>query len=71
MSRLGSFLRLVDHAEVGSWLFNEYLPKAIEKKTIVPAPKIEVVEGGIGATQKVFDQLKAGVSGTKLVVRVD
>jgi hypothetical protein len=29
------------------------------------------VERGIEAAQKVFDQLKAGVSGKKLVVKVD
>jgi NADPH:quinone reductase-like Zn-dependent oxidoreductase len=60
-----------EHADVGEWLFNEYLTKALENKSIVPAPKIEIVEGGIPAAQKVFDQLKAGVSGKKLVVKVD
>jgi NADPH:quinone reductase-like Zn-dependent oxidoreductase len=60
-----------DQVELGQWLFNEYLPREVQKKNIVPAPKIEVVDGGIWAVQKVFDQLKAGVSGSKLVVRVD
>lgn len=35
--------------DIGKWLFNEYLPKAPENRSIVPAPKIEIVEGGIGA----------------------
>jgi NADPH:quinone reductase-like Zn-dependent oxidoreductase len=61
----------VDLTELGSWLFNDYLPSAIENKTIVPAPKIQIVEGGLAAVQNAFDQLKAGVSATKLVVKVD
>lgn len=60
-----------EREDIGEWLFNEYLPKALEDKAIVPAPKVEIVPGGIGAAQKVFDQLKAGVSGKKLVVKVD
>ena len=59
------------HAELGQWLFNDYLQTALAKGTVVPAPKIEIVEGGLGSAQKVFDQLKAGVSGKKLVVKVD
>lgn len=69
-SQTEAFRTGVDLTELGSWLFNEYLPSAIEKKTIVPAPKIQIVEGGIAAAQNVFDQLKAGVSATKLVVKV-
>lgn len=60
-----------DLLELGSWLFNDYLPSAIKNKTIVPAPKIEIVEGGVAAAQKALDLLKAGVSATKLVARVD
>ena len=59
-----------DREDIGEWLFNEYLPKALENKSIVSAPKVEIVDGGIGSAQKVFDQLKAGVSGKKLVVKV-
>lgn len=60
----------VHHVEMGSWLFNEYLPQAIEVKRIVPAPKVQVVDGGIGAAQKALDIVRAGVSATKIVVRV-
>jgi NADPH:quinone reductase-like Zn-dependent oxidoreductase len=56
-----------DREDIWEWLFNEYLPKALENKSIVAVPKVQIVEGGIGAAQKVFDQLKAGVSGKKLV----
>ncbi|RDW59138.1 hypothetical protein BP5796_12062 [Coleophoma crateriformis] len=60
-----------DKSELGSWLFNDYLKVALENKTIVPSPKIEIVEGGLNAAQKVLDLLKAGVSGKKLVVKVE
>ncbi|KAF3400952.1 Zinc-binding alcohol dehydrogenase domain-containing protein cipB [Talaromyces pinophilus] len=61
----------VHHVEMGSWMFNEYLPQAIEEKKIVPAPKVQVVDGGIGAAQEALNIVKAGVSATKIVVRVD
>jgi len=41
----------------------------MEKGTVVPGPKIQLVDGGIGAAQKVFDMLKGGVGATKLVVK--
>ena len=59
-----------DREDIGEWLFNEYLPKALENKSIVAVPRVQIVEGGIGASKKVLDQLKAGVSGKKLVVKV-
>jgi NADPH:quinone reductase-like Zn-dependent oxidoreductase len=60
-----------EEPDLGRWLFNDYLADALVKKTVVPAPKVEVVEGGIKATQKLWDQLKAGVSGKKLIIKVD
>ena len=60
-----------DRSDIGQWFFNEWLSDALEKKTVVPTPKIEIVEGGIRSTQKVWDMLKAGVSGKKLVIKVD
>lgn len=59
-----------DQTEIGAWLFNDYLRTAIEDGTIVPAPKIEIIPGGLDAAQTVFDRLKAGVSGKKLVIQV-
>jgi NADPH:quinone reductase-like Zn-dependent oxidoreductase len=61
----------VHHVEMGSWMFNEYLPKTIEEKKIIPAPKVRIVDGGIRAAQEALDIVKAGVSATKIVVRVD
>jgi NADPH:quinone reductase-like Zn-dependent oxidoreductase len=71
VSQTYAYLTGADRVDIGSWLFNEYLPYALENKSIVAAPNVEIVSGGIGAAQKVFDQLKAGVSGRKLVVKVD
>ena len=59
-----------DQEKLGRWFFNEWLEKAMKDGTVVPAPRIEIVEGGVEAAQKVFDMLKKGVSGKKLVVQV-
>ena len=59
-----------DQEPFGRWFFNEWLEKAMSDGTVVPAPEIEIVPGGIGAAQTVFDRLKEGVSGKKLVVQV-
>ncbi|EED23020.1 zinc binding dehydrogenase, putative [Talaromyces stipitatus ATCC 10500] len=61
----------VDHVDMGSWMFNEYLPQAVEEKRIVPAPKVVIVDGGVAAAQKALGTVKAGVSATKIVVKVD
>ena len=67
-----AFHIFVDKQEkTGKFLFNEYLSNAIERGAIKPAPKVEVVPGGIQATQKCWDQLKGGVSGKKLVIKID
>ena len=58
-------------SELGAWFFNEWLKDALEKKTVVPSPKIEVLKGGIAATQKAFDLHKAGVSGKKYVLEIE
>lgn len=60
-----------EQADLSAWLFNDWLKATLEKKIIVPSPKIEVIEGGLRSTQKALDKLKAGVSGTKLVLQVD
>lgn len=59
-----------DQQELGRWFFNEWLEKAMSDGTVVPAPQVEIVDGGVEAAQKVFDLLKKGVSGKKLVVQV-
>ena len=37
---------------------------------MVSAPQVEIVDGGVEAARKVFDVMKKGVSGKKLVVQV-
>lgn len=59
-----------DQTEIGAWFFNEWLEEAMANGTVVPAPRVQLVDGGINATQKVFDMLKSGVSATKLVVKL-
>jgi hypothetical protein len=53
------------------WFFKEWLEKGLADGSIVPAPEPQIIEGGVSAAQKVFDQMKAGVSGKKLVVEVE
>jgi NADPH:quinone reductase-like Zn-dependent oxidoreductase len=60
-----------DQEELGKWFFNEYLENALQDGSIVSAPKIEIVPGGLGATQAAFDISKKGVSGKKLVLKAD
>ncbi|KAL8797856.1 MAG: hypothetical protein Q9195_000208 [Heterodermia aff. obscurata] len=59
-----------DQEKLGRWFFNEWLERAMEDGTVVPAPQIEIVEGGVGAAPKLFEMLKKGVSGKKLVVQL-
>lgn len=58
------------HKELSRWLFHEWLPTALTDGSIVPSPPIEIVPGGLEATQAMWDKQKAGVSGTKLVLQV-
>ncbi|RDW63669.1 hypothetical protein BP6252_11214 [Coleophoma cylindrospora] len=71
ISRTNAMRISTDKSELGSWFFNDYLKVALGNKTIVPSPKVEIVEGGLNAAQKTLDLLKAGVSGKKLVVKVE
>lgn len=59
------------HAEMGRWLFHEYLPQAIQEKRIVPAPKVVTVDGGVAAAQEALEMVKTGVSAAKVVVKVN
>ncbi|KAF2432605.1 GroES-like protein [Tothia fuscella] len=54
--------------EIRKWLFEEYLPKSLAEKRIIPT-KVEKVSGGLCAIQGVLDKYNStGVSGVKLVV---
>ncbi|KAG4218702.1 hypothetical protein PC116_g32818, partial [Phytophthora cactorum] len=53
-----------------SFIFNTWLKERLEKREIVPSPRIQVVEGGLHGVNKGLDILKAGVSATKLVLEL-
>ncbi|KAI8957426.1 GroES-like protein [Daldinia sp. FL1419] len=57
-------------AEQFSFMFNTWLKERLEKRDIVPSPHIQVLEGGLNGVNKGLDTLKAGVSGTKLVLEL-
>lgn len=71
ISETGAYKAFTEHAELGKWFFNEYLERCLANGSIIPAPKFEVVPGGINAAQSALDKLKAGVNGKKLVISVD
>ena len=60
--------QIVSNVEFGRWLFNEWLEESLAKKTYIPSPTIEKVEGGIGAVQKALDLHQKGLNGKKLVL---
>jgi len=52
------------------FIFRVWLKEKLETGEFVPSPKIQVVEGGLESVNKALDELKKGVSGTKLVLEV-
>ncbi|KAL8787061.1 MAG: hypothetical protein Q9213_002403 [Squamulea squamosa] len=48
--------------------FNIWLKDGLNSGTVVPSPRIQVIPGGLGGLNDALDTLKAGVSGTKVVV---
>lgn len=61
----------LDQADLGAWFFNEWLSDRLEDGTVVAAPPVEIVPGGVGGAQAALDKLKAGVSAVKLVLAVE
>ncbi|KAK7419263.1 hypothetical protein QQX98_003415 [Neonectria punicea] len=55
--------------DLSVWLFNEALPKWLERGAIVPTG-CRVMKGGLGGVQNALNELKNGVSGEKLVVEI-
>ena len=63
----------LDHKERDDYfhfIFNLWLKEKLEKNEFVPSPKIKMVHGGLHSLSKALDELKAGVSGTKLVLEL-
>ena len=52
------------------FVFNVWLKEKLENGQLVPSPKIKVVPGGLEAVNSALDELKAGVSGIKLVLEL-
>ncbi|KAF8859473.1 putative alcohol dehydrogenase [Acephala macrosclerotiorum] len=71
ISQTEAYRTVADQQELGRWFFNEYLERGLQEKKFVSAPVIQLVEGGIGAAQKALDLSKKGVSGKKIVVKVE
>ncbi|KAI1209335.1 GroES-like protein [Annulohypoxylon truncatum] len=59
-----------ERAEQFSFWFNVWLKEKLENGTIVPCPKIQLVDGGLHGINKGLDILTAGVSCTKLVLEI-
>ncbi|KAI4222129.1 MAG: hypothetical protein L6R36_006391 [Xanthoria steineri] len=56
--------------EFFAFVMNGWLKGKLETGAYRPSPAIKVVEGGLEGLNKGLDELKGGVSGTKLVVEV-
>lgn len=57
--------------DVLTWLFHDFITSALEKGTIVPSSKIQIVEGGLSGLQTAMDEVKAGVSGKKVIIKLE
>lgn len=53
---------------VAKYIFTEYLPKALESGSIIPAPEVQIVGEGFDKIQEAMDTLIRGVSAKKLIV---
>lgn len=60
-----------DWKEGGTWLFNDWLEKALADGSYKPSPGIQIVEGGLAGVQKALDLHRKGLSGKKLVVPLE
>jgi len=70
-NRVFAGLLATSHKQLGYWLFREYLPSALADGNIKPVPPPLIVHGGLSHVQEGVDLQKKGVSGKKVVVRVD
>ncbi|KAJ5665540.1 GroES-like protein [Penicillium maclennaniae] len=53
-----------------AWIFKTWLQEKLATRQVVVSPKIKVVEGGLESANQALDELKAGVSGVKLVLEL-
>lgn len=52
------------------WIFGTWLQENLAAKRLVASPQIKVIEGGLESANKALDELKVGVSCTKLVIEI-
>jgi hypothetical protein len=53
---------------IGKGVYVDFLPEALRTGQLKPAPEAKVVGHGLESLQEGIDQIKKGVSATKLVV---
>ena len=58
----------VINSEIGKHIFENFLPKALQAGSFVPAPQAEVLGHGHESIQEGFDRQRKGVSAKKLVI---
>jgi NADPH:quinone reductase-like Zn-dependent oxidoreductase len=56
------------HNEVGAMIYRDFLPRALEEKKYVPAPKLVVTGNGLAEIQGAMLRHMQGVSASKIVV---
>ncbi|KAL8849117.1 MAG: hypothetical protein Q9221_005886 [Calogaya cf. arnoldii] len=56
--------------EFFAFVMNQWLKEKLERGEYKSSPAIKVVDGGLDGLNKGLDELKAGVSGTKLVLEI-
>lgn len=56
------------HAYIGKAVFHDFLITALKTGQFKPAPPAKVIGSGLESVQKGMDELKKGVSATKIVV---
>ena len=55
---------------VGKAIYVDFLPSALKNKTFLPLPKPKIVGTGLEAIEGAMKTMRAGVSRTKLVVKL-
>ncbi|RBR23766.1 uncharacterized protein FIESC28_03382 [Fusarium coffeatum] len=58
------------YPDITKWLFEGWLYENLQDGALKIAPRPHVIEGGLGAAQKMLDILKAGASGEKFILKV-
>jgi NADPH:quinone reductase-like Zn-dependent oxidoreductase len=63
-------LNETERDEFSKFVYWTWLKEKLQSGEFVPSPSIKVVDGGLESANKALDELKAGVSGVKLVLEV-